>query len=244
MGETTIDDVELKLSVPHVEMNRTSRALGLDILNASIRQVFFFDTRDLELFDQGLILRARRNQVGEHDTVVKIRPVVPSEIDAVWRRHPGHKIELDIMQGKEVCSASLKLPVPPTRISKTVTGERPIEKLFSKEQRAFLAQRDVPIPWDRIVTLGPVNVLKLKQAMPDFGHKVVAELWRYPDGTEMFELSMKCDPAETVQARHDARQYLTGLGLDFEPDGGTKTRSALSFFAAQLDQAGEHPDAT
>ena len=68
------------------------------------------------------------------------------------------------------------MPVPDNRIGKTVTGERSIEKLFSKEQRAFLAQRtDVEIPWDRLVPLGPVNVLKLKQALPGFPYKVVAE---------------------------------------------------------------------
>jgi len=238
VGNRAIDDVELKLSVPHDQMGAVGRALGLDILHASIRQVYFFDTPDLFLFDKGMILRARRNQVGDHDAVVKLRPVVPAEIAAVWRDNPGHKIELDIMLGNEVCSSSLKVPVPDNRIGKTVTGERSIEKLFSKEQRAFLAQRtDVEIPWDRLVPLGPVNVLKLKQALPGFPYKVVAELWRYPDMSELFELSMKCSPAETVQARADARAYLAGLGLEANAEQETKTRKALEFFAAQYAAA-------
>jgi len=39
------DSVELKLTVPESEQRKTIAALGLDPLEAQIRQVFFFDIR-------------------------------------------------------------------------------------------------------------------------------------------------------------------------------------------------------
>jgi hypothetical protein len=43
------DSVELKLTVPESQHFSTARALGIDPLDAQIRQVFFFDTPKLEL---------------------------------------------------------------------------------------------------------------------------------------------------------------------------------------------------
>jgi hypothetical protein len=49
------------------------RKLEFDPLGARIR--FFFDTPDLTLSEHGLVVRARRSQGREHDSVVKSRPV-------------------------------------------------------------------------------------------------------------------------------------------------------------------------
>ena len=43
------DSVELKLTVPEASQRSAVRALGMDPLDAQIRQVFFFDTPDLTL---------------------------------------------------------------------------------------------------------------------------------------------------------------------------------------------------
>ena len=74
-----VDSIELKLTVPEPSQLTTVRALGLDPLQAQIRQVFFLETPDLALDGQGLVVRVRRSQKKGDDTVVKLRPVVPSE---------------------------------------------------------------------------------------------------------------------------------------------------------------------
>ena len=48
--------------------------------------------------------------------------------------------------------------------------------------------------------LGPINVFKLKWKPVDFPRKVVGELWNYPDGSRILELSTKCLPADAFQA--------------------------------------------
>src|SRR5438094_8974463 len=73
------DSVELKLTVPEPAQLTTARALGLDPLQAEIRQVFFFETPDLALDQNGVVVRARRSQEKGDDTVVELRPVVPTE---------------------------------------------------------------------------------------------------------------------------------------------------------------------
>src|SRR4249919_87666 len=74
------DSVELKLTVPDIDHQSAAAALGLDALEAEIRQVFFFDTPDLALDRLGIVVRARRSQRKGADSTVKLRPVVPSEL--------------------------------------------------------------------------------------------------------------------------------------------------------------------
>ena len=56
------DSVELKLTVPETDQRSAVVTLGLDPLEAQIRQIFFFDTPDLALDKQGVVVRARRIQ--------------------------------------------------------------------------------------------------------------------------------------------------------------------------------------
>ncbi|MET0711443.1 MAG: hypothetical protein ABWZ30_02930, partial [Jiangellaceae bacterium] len=56
------DSVELKLTVPVTERSRGAAALGVDPLDAQIRQVYFFDTPELTLNKAGVVVRARRVQ--------------------------------------------------------------------------------------------------------------------------------------------------------------------------------------
>jgi hypothetical protein len=72
------DSVELKLTVPAAQQRAAIRALGLDALDAQIRQVVFFDTPDLALDKAGVVVRARRIQGRVGDSVVKLRPLVPT----------------------------------------------------------------------------------------------------------------------------------------------------------------------
>ena len=49
------DSVELKLTVPDSERRATVTGLGMDPLDAQIRQVFFLDTPDLALNQAGVV---------------------------------------------------------------------------------------------------------------------------------------------------------------------------------------------
>jgi hypothetical protein len=231
-----IDSVELKLTVPEADQRSAVQALGMDPLNAQIRQVFFFDTPDLALYKQGVVARARRVQKKGDDSVVKLRPVVPSELEDEVRQSPNMVVEVDAMPGGFVCSASLKRQLPNPHVRAAALGERRIGKLFSKEQRAFFAA-NAPggIEFDDLEILGPIFVLKLKFQPPEAAGRMVAEMWLYPDNTRILELSTKCAPAETLDAAARAKTFLLNQGVNVTGEQQTKTRTALDFFAGSMN---------
>ena len=227
------DTVELKLTVPDEDRRSTVAALGLDPLEAHLRQVFFLDTPDLDLNSAGLVTRARRSQGRSDDSVVKLRPVIPAELPEDLRQNEHFGVEVDALPGGFVCSASFKGETSGVR--EAVAGERPLSKLFSKKQRAFYSEHAPEgIEIDDLTVMGPVNVLKLKSSPEGYDRKLVVELWLYPDGSRILELSTKCPPAEAFDVAARTRAYLSALGINLEGEQETKTRTALDFFAAEL----------
>jgi hypothetical protein len=231
-----VDSVELKLTVPEGDQRSTVAALGLDPLQAKIRQVFFFDTPDLILNTSGLVVRARRTQKKGDDSIVKLRPVVPTDLPKRLRRSRGLGVEVDAMPGGFVCSASLK-GAPSTDILQGVSGKRPLRKLFSKEQRALFSEHAPDgIELDGLAVLGPIFVLKLRYTPKGFDRRLVAEMWLYPDNTRILELSTKCAPSEAWDVAAEARAFLAGKGVDLLGEQQTKTRTALQFFSRELGE--------
>jgi hypothetical protein len=140
------DSVELKLTVPDVDRRSAVAALDMDALEAQIRQVVFFDTPDLTLNEHGVVVRARRVQGQGDDSVVKLRPVVPSELPANLRKSPSFGVEVDALPGGFVCSGSLKAKLGRGDVKEALGGRRPVRKLFTKEQRAFFASTHPQAP--------------------------------------------------------------------------------------------------
>jgi hypothetical protein len=229
------DTVELKVTVPEASQRSSARALDLDPLDAQIRQVFFFDTPKLELEKNGLVVRARRSQKKGDDTVVKLRPVVPDELPKSLRRLPDFGVEVDASPEGFVCSGSLKGAPKPGAVRETVSGNRAVRKLFSKEQQGLFADHaPAGVTLDELAVLGPIFVLKLKSLPKDFDRRLVAELWLYPDGSRILELSTKCEPGEAFQVAAETRAFLSSRGVDLAGEQQTKTRTALEFFAKEL----------
>jgi hypothetical protein len=227
------DSVELKLTVPDEDRQSAALALGVDPLAARIRQVFFFDTPDLLLDQAGIVVRARRTQGAPDDTVVKLRPVVPTELPAELRALKDFVVEVDAMPGKFVCSASFKGRAKNGGVLDAVSGRQPLRKLFSKAQRAFFAEHAPPgVELDDLAVLGPVIAFKLKLLPAGLDRKLAVELWMYPDGSRIIELSTKCAPADWFATTAQSRDYLDGAGVSLTGEQATKTRVALEYFAA------------
>jgi hypothetical protein len=228
------DSVELKLTVPEHDQRSAVVALGMDPLDAQIRQVFFFDTPELALDELGVVVRGRRIQGKGDDSVVKLRPVVPSELPDELRASAGFRVEVDALPGGFVCSGTLKRTLDSGEVRKTVAGERPVRKLFSKQQRAYFAEHAPGIELDDLSILGPIFVLKLRFAPEELGRKLVAEMWIYPDGSRVLELSTRAATNEAFQVAAEARAFLGGQGIDLSGEQETKTKKALEYFAGAL----------
>ena len=224
--------VELKLTVPDSDQRSTVQALGIDPLDVQMRQVFFFDTPDLKLNGHGLVVRGRRVQGKGDDSVVKLRPVKPADLPAEYRASPNMVVEIDAMPGGYVCSATMKARHDATAVKAVHQGAKPIRSIFSKEQRAFFkGHAPDGIELDDLTLLGPISVMKVRFVPKDFGRKLVAELWMYPDGSRILELSTKALPGEAFQVATESRLFLKSMGVDLTGDQQTKTKTALEFFA-------------
>ena len=233
------NSVELKLSVPLTGHRATIKSIGLDPVEAQPRQAFFFDTPDLALNKAGVVVRARRIQGGEADTVIKLRPVDPATIDQDLRRSAAFKVEVDVMPGGFVCSASFKGVCSGREVLDVTSGTMPLRKLFSKEQRAFYdAHAPAGVTMDKLVILGPTFLLKAKHQPKDFDRPITIEMWLYPDGSRILEISTKCLPKEGFQVGAEFKSYLAARGIVLGADQAPKTKTALEFFSAELKEEG------
>jgi hypothetical protein len=132
-----------------------------------------------------------------------------------------------------VCSGSLKTAADNRDIMKVLARERAIRKLFSREQRALYAEHaPEDIDLDALAPFGPVNVAKLKFTAKNLaGRAAVAELWFYPDGSRVLELSTKCAHDEAFELLAAARAALMSRGITWNGEQQTKTRKALEYFS-------------
>jgi hypothetical protein len=233
------DSVELKLTVPDSDQRSTVVALGMDPLEAQIRQVFFFETPDLKLDKAGVVVRARRIQGKGNDSVVKLRPVEPANMPAKLRKSPAFRVEVDALPGGFVCSGTMKGMLGSTDVRRAVAGDLPVRKLFSKEQRAFYAAHAPEgVALDDLTILGPILILKLRMKPKELNRRLVAELWVYPDGSRVLELSTRCTTTEAFQVAAELRAFLGAQGVEVSGEQETKTRKALAYFAKTFRNAG------
>ena len=228
------DSAELKVTVPEEHQRSTIMALGLDPLEAQIRQVMFFDTPDLALDKAGVVVRARRIQGRGGDSVVKLRPVIPSDLPEKLRRSGAFRVEVDALPGGFVCSGTLKGMLSAQEAKAGFRGEIPVRKLFSKEQRRYYADHAPEgLTFDDLTPLGPIFILKLRMTPPELRDRLVFEMWLYPDGSRILEISTRCATGEAFQVAAELRAFLARHNVDLSGEQQTKTRKALSYFAGE-----------
>jgi hypothetical protein len=143
------------------------------------------------------------------------------------------------MPGGFVCSGSMKRSLGSGDVREAVMGKKPIQKLFSKEQRAlYAAHAPDGLALNDLSILGPIFVLKLKFKPEGYDRKLVAELWLYPDNSMIIELSTKCAPPEAFDVAAETRAFLTQREVDLSGEQETKTKKALEFYAERLRAEG------
>ena len=232
------DTVELKLTVPDGDHASAVAALEMDVLDAQIRQVVFFDTPDLTLNQHGVVVRGRRVQGRDGDTVVKLRPIDPADVPAKVRKDPGFGIEVDAMPGGFVCSGSMKATLDDYRVKETFAGSRPLSKLLTGEQRRFFADH-APRGWRSTTWPGWVRSTSSSSSSRPASTAASSSLncGSTPTRPRLLELSTKCAPSEAFQVAAETKTFLAGRGIDLSGVQATKTRMALDYFAGQLAAA-------
>lgn len=228
-----VDAVELKLTVSEVDRPRVVETLGIDPLDARVRQVAFVDTPDLRLSAAGVVVRARRTQDKRGDLTVKLRPMLPEDVPEGLRGRRGFKVEVDASPSGFTCSCSLTAEVSDRKVRALLAGDALLSATLDDAQRALLVERlPVGVGLDDLRVLGPLTLLKARFAPQGHPRRMVAELWFLPDGSRILELSAKASPAEAFQAAAETKSFLAGRGVDLAAPQEAKTRTALAALAA------------
>lgn len=224
----SVRNVELKFLVPDTSHDAVLSAPELSRRDVRTRQVWFFDTPDLALREVGLILRARRNQRGDDDAVVKLRRASPVSLPGRIRRSPNLRVELDALPGRAWWSAALCRSLSPAAIRAALRDRRPLSSLFSAEQRAFVRDHTAHrVDLDALSRLGPIEVVRRRAAPRDGGPALVVEDWTYPDGTRLVEVSARCRTDRVAAVAAAARHFLFERGVDTGAGQRTKTGASL-----------------
>jgi hypothetical protein len=232
--------VEIDPSIGAIEIKITARAKDEDVVRGALeahdieaekREVYFFDTPELGLFESGLVLRARLAHDGADDSTVKLRPVAPEQLSEYWQDMDGFEVELDAVGEDAICSAKLSVDQDRGEIRKVAEGRREVRKLFSKEQEKLLEEHGpANVTWDELTVLGPVDVRKWEVRPKGFDYEVTIEEWVLPDDSDLVELSVKAEPGDAAVASSAFAELLRSRGIDTEGDQQTKTRAALRYF--------------
>jgi hypothetical protein len=121
-------------------------------------------------------------------------------------------------------------------------GKLALESIFSRSQRAFFAAHaPASITMASLVPLGPAFFLKLKSQPLNFDRRMTVELWLYPDGSRILELSTKGAPEEAFQFGARFRAWLGKARLMRKTEAKTKTSETLKAFTAGIHSSGRSP---
>ena len=167
----------------------------------------------------GVVVRARRIQGGRGDTVVKLRPVGPRraprgapQVGGLQRR--GRRAARRVRVLGVVQGALHRRRGPRGRdrrhgaaapvlqdAARVLPGARAGGRLAG---RSDAARADVP----------PQVTASTSSSGPGSGppQSLVAEVWFYPDGSRILELSTKCLPEEAFKVAAETRAYLARAG--------------------------------
>ena len=134
-----------------------------------------------------------------------------------------------------VCSASMKGKTTADDVRDVILKKMKIRDLFTKEQRAFYkAHAPDGLKLKELSPLGPINLMKLQFEPDGLKRRFVAELWMYPDGSRILELSTKASPENAFAVVAETRAFLKKKGLDLTAEQQPKTNRALKHFTDML----------
>jgi hypothetical protein len=233
-----VDGVEIKVTIRPDQELQGLRALELDEDSAEVRVICFYDTPKLDLFNAGVVLRARLVKGDKDDSTVKIRPVESGKLLQSWIEMPGFKIEADSTGGS--CRL-LSVPHSGAKEGRnrrsvqggsdqSISSSRPIRSASCE----FYPKR---VDFAALRVLGPIRVLRWETKHKGFPHQLTSEEWRLTDVEDLLEVSIKVEPDQAKKARREFESHLRELGIDPAGAQETKTRTALKDFASKLKPA-------
>lgn len=171
------------------------------------RHIFYFDTKELELLQNGVILRIRRKQDETFDTTVKYRAESIMEVPRLATKTQRLvECELDSLSSKIPPYTSCDLTVSSKKILQSLDDDSNFTQHFTSDQKKFIGHY-YKIPWNQLKMFGRIisNEWQLKGIE---GGDIKFELWTLPNGQRILEASLRPSKEEIEKAEIFLKQQL------------------------------------
>lgn len=222
---------EVKLALDATKADEALAKLGVrDKEPDRACSIYFFDTCDLQVAAEHVILRARVSEEGSCETTAKLRqghsPKLRSDICKDVKCEEDRSA-LD----QAAISCSIDRDLAGDRISTAVAGVK-IAELFSPEQLELVGLDKRPPPWERMRALGPIASRTWKDVTIGRGSsatQVTIEEWTLPGETKagLLEVSQRVQRNDAKKALGDLRATLIKLKVAQSTDKSPKTAESL-----------------
>jgi hypothetical protein len=211
------DSVEIKVVVADDSNGDALADIAVSVRSAHRRRVHLIDTHGSDLRTRGVVVRLR-SAGRSADAVVKWRPrpaLRPSRSDLAWWRRdfPHLRTELDALPDAFAWSAAIEHGVHRYDLADVVAGDRSAVSILSREQRRLIRAVAPGVELEQLRPLAPVQVVRSRLEGTHTASHVVVEIWRWPDGAEIVELSTTCGPRRATAAASELAQVLARCGL-------------------------------
>jgi hypothetical protein len=196
-----------------------SAVAALDGSKESHGQIYFFDTEQLDLFSQGVIIRIRTG--AKKDFTVKLR--LKERDNRFAFRGDGVKCETDLSGVEELASYSLSQNWDDNAVPQT--GEE-IGSSLSSAQRELLVAAKISVDWRRVKRHTEIHATDWQAQLTGSSKTLTIELWEWPGG-KILELSTRTGKGRGVAAIRQLRELAQKNGLMIEEDQTAKTSLVL-----------------
>ena len=211
--------VEVKLLLPPPTVQRVIGSLGFE--EQVTGRVFFFDTGDLELLKQGVIVRVR--QGANNDITVKARtPAGDTKIGASQLRQ-HFPCETNRTRDREDTDYSVGRKYTVRQVPEM---GRDISRALSPLQKRLLREARASVDWDRVKRIADVKVTKWEATAQSPFSKLTLEMWEWSTGN-ILELSAKVKPDAGPSKYTELQRLVEMKGLASSPSQGAKTSIVL-----------------
>jgi hypothetical protein len=157
-------------------------------------KVYFFDSKSLDLLQQGVIVRIR--QGANNDLTVKLRPSQGSPADDRSLLRKRFPCEIDRTRAAADTSYAVEREYTVAQIPEIGTE---VYGLLSESQRKLLIDAGVSIDWARVIQIASIHSTKWQTAARSPYGKLALELWEWRAG-RILEISSKAPPGPTYRS--------------------------------------------
>lgn len=210
-------EIKLLLSPSTIQSVITSLKFGKETAG----RVYFFDTDQLDLLKQGVIVRVR--QGANNDLTVKVRaPERKNQVDtSLIREH--FPCEINRTGAGEEIDYAVKKKYETLQVPEMGAD---IFRLLSPPQKTLLQKARVAIDWTRVAKIANIRTMSWETATQSPFRKLALELWESPAGN-IVEISAKVEPDAEQRKFAELQQLMNKKGLSLATSQGSKTSTLL-----------------